>query len=279
MPKKPVSPEQLLTRAIVHTLGSSLAHAEGQSVRPMYLEADEDALEAIGSCVLIRIGADHFVVTAAHVVDWREKGRIAFAGDKDIWYLPDQWYLSAPMADRRTDKLDFGFARLPASLVSELGDTLRWITADEIDLQPRSARPDTFYTAVGFPTKQEGRNIAKFSFKPVTTIWSDTELPTPLYVKAGAKEGYSRADHLLIKFDVQRAMSVDGITSLPNQMGISGGGMWRQYAVGPRSPMLVGINLYGKTSGTRFLAAVQIRYVVAGILQVYPTLKEYFAVE
>jgi len=271
-----VTPEQLATRALIQQASAALATTFGGVVRPVFVDLGEDVLDPVGSCVLLKIGESHFVVTAGHVVDWREKGPLAVGGLNEIWYLPDHWHLSALPVDREPDKLDFGFTQIVGPLLEKF-DAPRWATVEDLDLDPRRPVPAGFFTALGFPTKQQKKNLVDFTFASSTTLWSDLEVRDDVYEKFGRPNGFSRESHILVRFDTTRSVGSAGIRALPDQKGISGGALWRSsLLLGPESVRLVGINLFGSTSGTRVLVGTQIKYVIAGILSAFPDLRPRF---
>ena len=110
--------------------------------------------ELIGSCFLLDLKGNPYLVTAAHVYDERKSGLVTISGQNTTYYPIDmfrgEYHLTrSEKIDRSDDKADFGFAMLPQAIVELLKKrNSRFISIEECLQTPAQ---NTHYAFTGFP--------------------------------------------------------------------------------------------------------------------------------
>jgi hypothetical protein len=182
---------------------------------------------AIGSGVLLRVGARHICVTAAHVLDKvRNSGGGVFLPQGKILQLKGPFF-STPVPEgghRRDDQYDLGFAELTQEQVSALSSDHFLVPTDLA--QNEAAAPRWMYMMLGYPGSR-----TKLKRKPSGTEYFNENLSRFFGFEADGAEfqrhGISRDTHVLINVDrrpnTRQKRQPDG----PELPGMSGGGIWR----------------------------------------------------
>lgn len=150
-------------RAQAHRFMSAAADAATAafraSVRPIYDATVRKTAEQIGSCVLLEVDGNRFVVTAAHVIH-KNAWTTLYIGGSDILVplVAEFGATTAPRDNRNLDHYDFAFAPLDADTIAALG-AVHFLTAAEI--LPSVSTPGRLFTALGYPNSQNKRvNVA-----------------------------------------------------------------------------------------------------------------------
>ena len=129
------------------------------SVRPIYGATVRRTAEQIGSCVLLEVDGNRFVVTAAHVID-KNAWTTLYIGGSDVLVPMVAGFgaTTAPRDNRDLDHYDFAFAPLDADTITALG-AVHFLTAAEI--LPNVTTQRRLFTALGYPNSQNKRvNVA-----------------------------------------------------------------------------------------------------------------------
>jgi hypothetical protein len=186
---------------------------------PVYLEAQPEP-EHIGSGILMRIGDERFLFTAAHVADLRSRGALYLGGESfPIRLAGTITHSVPPQGDRRRDNIDAAVLHLPATVNAHLRDH-EFLGLEDIDLG-LALHHDDYFLVAGYPvTKQRFRRDA-------STI--DAYL-YPFVAVSRTDDAYASHDptvHVLLGFRKKDMWRRDiGRSSAPDLYGMSGGGIW-----------------------------------------------------
>lgn len=129
------------------------------AVKPIYGETKEGDPEHIGSALLLALPEGHFLLTAAHVIDWN-KTTTLYIGADDFEPLQFEALVSAaPNDDRSADHADFAIAAISIELDSKLSGA-KFIT--EAEISRSAASPEgRIYTCLGYPNSKNKVNRHK----------------------------------------------------------------------------------------------------------------------
>jgi hypothetical protein len=239
-----------------------------QSVCPIFIENPTSGnLNQIGSGVFVEIQGELFLLTAAHVTDYEQVGRILIPGVQGL-IAPHGSFAHLAVAaggKRLDDKLDIAYYRLNREILNELPSTLKPLQREDVALFDSLTEGD-IYSFSGYPyrkTRLRGDRIETEFFSYAGCAVDD---------QTYQKLGYDPRMHIVIRFERKHAYSRDGFRITPPlPHGVSGGGVfsWRKDAfVGgdPEERRLVGIaHTYHTTQncliGTRLNAFVSCIYL------------------
>ena len=191
------------------------------AVRPLFLGRRNEPPEAIGTCVLLRVGPARLLLTAAHVVDEFLGEDILILGNGLLEGIRAQGVRIDPPKGktREEDRIDVGILRVNSD---------HQLTIDGDFLTPASIgidepiRGSPTYLALGYPVKK-------------TVVDSVARRVAPWPVKyVGVRSSpltYNRlrlhpSTHVVIDFDQRRTVTDEGIRAVMKPKGMSGGGVW-----------------------------------------------------
>lgn len=122
------------------------------SVRPIYgaNNRSNPLPELIGSCVFLRVGNDHYLVTAAHVVDDADETTLYVAAGEELLPIVGHIHVTAaPNGDRYKDHADFAFMRLGTEILNCMTD-LKFLRDVDASLN-RADTTKRSYLVLGYP--------------------------------------------------------------------------------------------------------------------------------
>ena len=179
----------------------------------------------VGSAVLLRIGTATVLLTAAHVTDLRQEGKLCipsrrgvtdFAGSIGANPLP-------PGLSRNQDPIDVGFLVPSEGSQCDLPSEYTPIAPADVDLT-NPVLPGEFCLVAGVPLS---RNWAKHSGAEVTGSrlnFVGIAYPHATY----AARGYDPRTNILIEYHLDKAIYPEGDrANPPSPRGMSGGGVFR----------------------------------------------------
>lgn len=186
-----------------------------------YKDGEQPELAQVGSGVLLRIGPEVFLLTAAHVTDYSKTGTlyIPFAdGISPIFGELVFNNLRGNATSREDDKADIGYYKLAEKLREKLDPSLQPIAVNDLLLTNDLEEGDLF-TFVGFPwrkTKRSGNN-----YEGEQTTFSGHAMPKDKYDKLG----YSNSENIVIRLRRKKTFSTryQSVQIAPHPQGISGG--------------------------------------------------------
>jgi hypothetical protein len=215
-----------------------LAERLQESVTPLFIVDPRGRPDRTGSCVLVRLGSDFLVFTAAHVI--REAKTAHFfapsegKGGKLIPLPPYTAYMSTREGD---SDLDVGVLALQARLLGPLQRRI-FLDSEQIDEkdQPDDTSLESFYLVLGYSgsrtqvkVSNAERRIHQQSFR-----FSTHPVDTAEYVQ----EKLPQSNHILLDFD-HNEIKVEGrLASPPRLQGVSGGGIFHISRKIKRGPLV-----------------------------------------
>ena len=208
-------------RDFISARAMAMAHRLGPVVRPLVATSDGRHCLA-GSCVLVRLGSEVFLFTAAHVLD---EPSLLLGLQARFVRLEGEAIKSMPPADkgREDDSADVGIVRLASGLHGALGDT-QVLSSAELDVDDRATPelPTQHYLVIGFPGSRATFNVARRLARFEGFVLTTTSVKPEVYQRLGFPEHA----HVVLAFDQRSAKSPDGRSISPKLSGVSGGGIW-----------------------------------------------------
>lgn len=197
---------------------------ELDSVCPIFvcLKVSEK-IEQIGSGVLLQIKNQVFILTAAHVTDWKEKGELCIPTKNGIEGIEGHIAgIVLPKGVSRTkDKIDMSYFCLSKSLVGKLHKSFKPLTLEDCWLTDNT-QPKDIYSFSGFPLSKAKTLNDKYTSEMMT--YSGVSTSFTKYEKLG----YSDDTNIVIDFRRKKSANIDGVKNMPpHPKGISGGAIFR----------------------------------------------------
>jgi hypothetical protein len=229
---------------------------------------------SVGSGVLVKLGNDTFLLTAAHVTDQNCGSRLSLPGRQgNVGFHGSQSKTRLPLSgDRMKDHYDINFLCLDAAMVEALHPRLMPLQWEDVDVFDKTAAGDG-YSFVGYPHRKsrvDGHIIS-------TTLCTFSGEAAPL--SSYQKLGYNPQHNVLIRF--RRGKTVNYSTghrqTAVHPEGLSGGAVvsWLKRvtpsAESPPSAKLVGI-LTAYFESEHLLAATRINCHLQCIAAKFPHL-------
>ena len=194
-----------------------------ESVRPLFrfMGSKDGQVKLDRTGILFRVADAHFILTAAHGLQTIVQANIPLFADFStrhripIPIVEAQFHTTEERVGR-----DVAAIAIPPSVVADIPAHRRFLTAADIDTEPRS-KPG-FYLAFGFPTDW---------YRKV----QDTQITDPLSFLAEIFEGelnpgslFHPNVHIALTFEPNAINALTGEeSSLPRANGMSGCGLWR----------------------------------------------------
>lgn len=197
--------------------------------------------KAFGTGVLIKIENQHFVFTAAHVID-KEQSDLWVPSDNDQFLRLGGQYITNSHPNRKNDDIDVGIIILTPSTANLLETRYKFVSIDEIQIDHRFNERQE-YVVVGYPATKTKSNFAtnKLVSRPFKYITAP-----------GASNRYKRMNcdpnhRVLVHYDRSSVLNLKtGRTQKgPNSHGMSGCGFWH-----------VPLNGFAQETGEKKLVAI-----------------------
>ena len=214
--------DQSVFRHISECTEESAKHFQ-KSVRPIYASTDGNNPIPIGSCVLLLVDGQRYVVTAAHIIDWISDAALYVAGlvgQRLVQILGDVSSTRPPTGGRRKDRWDFAFWPISAEIASALG-AVRFLDANEVS-QNRATPNNRVYMAIGYPENKNKRKVdkPKRQIKTVLRKYSSNVLELPNLAR---ELDISGDEHFFLRFEKRSQDSNGKRVTTFNPVGMSGG--------------------------------------------------------
>lgn len=245
-----------------------------QATHPIFLEPAPGTLDSIGSAVLLRLGDEPLVLTAAHVLDDATVDTPLYVGTHEsLQLLEGRWFRTPLPASglRIHDRVDVGIARLPSKAL-EVFESSCFLSVAE--LAPRQQLAQGAYAVIsGYPCgKQEWTG----------TLEREANLYTVI-AECSADDDYAklsvdRSHAIVLAFDQKRSRTRQGPTTAPKLKGVSGGGCWvlrRLTPDGDPVPLLSGIFIEWHAGALKRLVCTRIDVLLSGIWGHWPELRPF----
>jgi hypothetical protein len=197
----------------------------GDAVRPIYETGPDGSPALVGSSVPFRFDTYSFLVTAAHVMDFRSEKNELFAAGASMMVPLSGDYLAtpAPLSVRDKDRVDLAVIPLSAEQVTRFGpvpylgpDDLG--TAETVDPSPLVG---TRYLALGFVRSRQPK-LDGNELEPLRQSAALEPRPVTDY----AVQGLDPKHHILFEFRRDEMLGPQGTWTAAVPHGMSGGGIW-----------------------------------------------------
>ena len=261
--------EEALQRALLRIAERSAAlKTEAEPfVRPICMADARGAPEVVGSCVLVALGKHRVLLTAAHVLDWADKGTLYLVADGDIIALPPEFHRTV-LKDGKTradDVQDMGIVELPAEFVDRMGGC-QFLGLEDLAVE-LPTKEGQLFAMVGYPRTKAKANPTTKKFKP--------GLLAPITMEAIEgfdKERYPANVHRVVKYDPAKMRSGSNPAKMPDLYGISGGALFEFESLKSkthRRSKVAGIIVLGNASSEIVVATKSELYVEA-LKKIFP---------
>jgi hypothetical protein len=161
----------------------------GAAVLPIYGSNSTGGPFHIGSCVLLRLEGEPFLLTAAHVIDWHETASL-YVGQSQLEPINLNFIATKRVAGSRDrDKADFAIAKLPADFAAKLVGA-KFVTESEISYADVMTKGRAF-TCLGFPNSKNARidRVKKAITSQMASVTNLRILPDELLSELGVTGG------------------------------------------------------------------------------------------
>jgi hypothetical protein len=187
------------------------------AVKPIYGSTGSGEPEHIGTALLLQLREGHFLLTAAHVIDWNDKTTL-YLGEAGFEKLEGEAFISlAPKGDRNLDRADFALMPLDEEFVARLS-AAKFVRESEISASVAETTGRT-YVCLGYPNSKNKFNRHKGSVRPALGIYSSLGRPSSELPEVAIESA-----HVLVDFNSKYSRDDSGArirsTALP---GFSGG--------------------------------------------------------
>lgn len=192
------------------------------AVRPVYGRDINDRSKHIGSCLFIEWQGRHYLVTAAHIVDWAENTELFVAVADDFKPIAESFIITEkPEKGRDYDHYDFAWLELSDEILPGYR-SFTYITPEMI--VPRTyPQQRNLHLALGYPNSRNKTKAAGRPVEPHYLKYSATLTPAPDLCK---EYGISSGTHLFLNHDNKRSKDSAGkIVNSYSPIGASGGAL------------------------------------------------------
>lgn len=190
---------------------------------PIFLKRiGHDKVEQVGSGVSVQIATDIFLLTAAHVTDFRKDGLLLIPGKDGLTRIIGHFcHLAVPRGLKRLDdKEDISYFHLASDLAENLHKSIIPLRRENLFITDNLLEGD-IYSFAGYPW----RKSKLINGQAITELFIFTGGAAP--ERKYKLLGYDNHLHLLIKFARKKCfMRGKKVTALLPH-GISGGGVFR----------------------------------------------------
>ncbi|CAK1343113.1 Uncharacterised protein [Burkholderia pseudomallei] len=193
----------------------------GQAVRPIYRADDRGNPDHEGSCVLLQLNGEKYMVTASHVM---EAGKIEdselYVGGENQFVKVTGEYLRTPApAGILNDPYDFAVWRLSDADVADLGDVV-YVGSDNIS-RGQTSSDGHVYSIIGYPNTKN-RSVDRNLRLASSRRWNYFSVPRD-GTKAANVMGVSGSEHIFIGYDKHSKDSTGKTVNSVGLRGVSGG--------------------------------------------------------
>jgi hypothetical protein len=193
-----------------------------QTVAPLVGATLNGSPRPVGSGVLVRFGAHHFIFSAAHVLDEVLLDGLFLPGKQGFVPLRGEVFRTMfPEGIRDNDRIDLACMRVD-EIKDLLSEDLCFLPSEYIHTS-HSTGEGRHYRFSGYPHKGVELKSLENNVGARLETYEDVGIPFDLYLKAGLDP----RTHIAITFNDKKARDESGQIITPkNQSGTSGGGVW-----------------------------------------------------
>ena len=188
------------------------------AVRSVYRATKDGAPDQIGSCILLDLQGLKILLTAAHIIDENKATSLYVTGVTDLVLVEAEFICSIkPRGARSNDLLDFAAARIPVSMIAQLGEG--YVRMDQIR-RDSSEDKGHLFTILGHPNS--ANEFVDHERSTVATTLLPYSSTARFSRRLGTKAGNEGRDHLFIdygKFSREDGAKMESV----EPPGLSGG--------------------------------------------------------
>lgn len=179
---------------------------------PLYTVGGHTKPDAIGTGVLVAIANSRFLITAAHVLDWRLNQPLAAGVNNGLSQLDgDVGRIYAKSATGvADDPVDIGIVRLRGQQWNSIPESA-FATWDELDLSLSTPRRHT-YGLVGYPLTKQRSSFKGTTLTALAYEMAAIEAPRTVYKALTRDPGIN----LVLGFDKRRMWGPRGMVEAPD---------------------------------------------------------------
>lgn len=198
-----------------------------------------NSYEQHGTGVFVKIGAKHFLFSAAHVFDDIEKLFIPIEEGKILIKPGGKIITNNPKKDRKFDELDLGILILDAQSVKEVSNDYSFIESSNLEINHTSI-DFMSYIVFGYPSSWSKKSHSRNSFHSIPFFNITRCVSLNEYEKLKRNEYLN----LIVEYDRKNTPNLKSksMSYGPDLFGISGCGLWYINPFDLKSePKLIGI--------------------------------------
>lgn len=217
------------------------------AVRPIYGSDERENPFHIGSCILVAVNNNNFLITAAHIADELNISKLYIGAEDRLVELDNKFCSSdAPNGDRKKDHFDISLLKVSESLENQLVG-LDFLTEDKM-CQRFEYTSGRQYLALGYPRSKNKKffrqdaSIKSHLFKYTSVVKKDDGLCAELSV--------SGHQHLFLDFDSKYSKDYNGnVVNSINPTGVSGGALIDMGRLANPEQFKIGASCVGQLAG------------------------------
>src|ERR1051326_629248 len=260
-------------RAAFDLLDSYVSKVD-QTTVPIFRQDSTGRLESIGSAVLLALGDEAIVLTAAHVLDEATETTALLVGSHDsLVRLQGKWF-KTPLQKggvRDQDRVDVGAVWLPRSARAKLHDSCLLATGDLALFRPMKHR--SYALLAGYPCSKQVSRGQRDLESSLCTVMAECSADEDY-----AGIGVSSTHAVVLAFDRMQVWRREGRSIAPKLQGMSGGGLWILQRSTPDqagSARLCGTIIEWRNGAKTLLVATRIEVLLSGIWGHWPELRAF----
>jgi hypothetical protein len=188
---------------------------------PFYVLAPPKVPVLVGSGVLLTLASERFLLTAGHVLDWREEGQLVVGLSPEFVTIAGTLWRYPPLPVPEDDPIDLGIIHLRGGPWDNLPFE-RFCAWEELDVNPPIMEKHTF-GVMGFPVSKNKKPAQGDRLSASALPVAGLECDEDEYV-AAAKDPRT---NVMIGYDEETMYGAQGMHTAPSLRGVSGGGVWR----------------------------------------------------
>lgn len=179
--------------------------------------------EQIGTGIYLALGKKAYLLTAGHVVDYRERGSLYVPSNSGLVGLNGGVGGNAlsPNSSRQDDKYDVAYIRLSDETQHQLHASFVPLNRKYVDLEGY-VEPGTPCSIGGYPLTRARRTETTYQSETYSYVGIAANHATY------SRLGYDPAIHIIIQYRIKKAVFYEGDrTQPPHPRGLSGGGIFQ----------------------------------------------------
>lgn len=217
-PRSPDDDRALRTLIAAH-VDAKLASRATRFTAPVFAPDEAGLPEIVGTCLTVRIGEDHILFTAGHVLDVADDRPIAIVVDSELREIRGDTTRFRPVEERAHlgDHIDVGALLLETECTPH-----EELSLDDLELVvPARAKSDS-YMVMGYPCSKNRKALQGEEFNASLYHFLTVEATPEQYQELNR----SSDDQIALLFNRKDVWRPQGRVTAPDLYGVSGGGVW-----------------------------------------------------